>query len=124
MKIRTTLRTALLFVLMGTTSASAGEADVIAATAAPEGGELWRFEVTVRHADTGWDHYADVYEILDPEGRLLGRRVLLHPHVDEQPFTRSVSGVRVPRSLKRVRIRAHDKVHGWGGQELTLKLPQ
>ena len=110
--------------LFGGTTALAGEADVIAARAEPEGGGTWRFEVTVRHADAGWDHYADAYEILDPEGKRLGRRVLLHPHVDEQPFTRSISGVRIPADLRRVRIRAHDKVHGWGGRELTLELPR
>ncbi len=110
--------------LFGGSAALAGEADVIAAKAMPEGGGTWRFEVTVRHADAGWDHYADAYEILDPEGGLLGRRVLLHPHVDEQPFTRSLSGVRIPGHLKQVRIRAHDKVHGWGGRELTLELPR
>ncbi len=123
MDIRTTAA-ALLFALAGAASATAGEADVVAARAEAEGGDAWRFEVTVRHADSGWDHYADAYEILDPEGKLLGRRVLLHPHVDEQPFTRSISGVRIPDTLKRVRIRAHDKVHGWGGRELTLELPR
>ncbi len=110
--------------LLGGTPAFAGEADVIAAKAMPEGEGTWRFQVTIRHDDAGWDHYADAYEILDPEGGLLGRRVLLHPHVDEQPFTRSISGVRIPEDLKRVRIRAHDKVHGWGGRELTLELPR
>jgi len=110
--------------LLGGTPAFAGEADVVAAQAMPEGDGTWRFQVTVRHDDAGWDHYADAYEILDPEGGLLGRRVLLHPHVDEQPFTRSISGVHIPAGLKRVRIRAHDKVHGWGGRELTLELPR
>ncbi len=37
----------------------AGEADVVRAEAAPEGGGTWRFRVTVAHGDTGWDHYAD-----------------------------------------------------------------
>ncbi len=115
-------RLAAGLLLLSGSIALAGEADVVAARAEPEGGGTWRFDVTVRHADTGWEHYADAYEILDPEGGLLGRRVLLHPHVDEQPFTRSLSGVRVSGNLKRVRIRAHDKVHGWGGRELTLEL--
>ncbi len=104
--------------------ALAGKADVISATAEPDGRNKWRFEVTIRHADSGWDHYADAYEILDMEGRLLGRRVLLHPHVNEQPFTRSLSGITVPAMLERVRIRAHDKMHGWGGHELILSLPR
>ena len=43
--------------------------------------------VTVQHADTGWDHYADAWEVLAPDGTVLGTRTLLHPHTDEQPFT-------------------------------------
>lgn len=103
---------------------SAGEADVVAAEAISEGGGLWRFRVTVRHADTGWDHYADKWDVLAPDGTLLGTRTLLHPHVDEQPFTRSLSGVRVPADVRQVRLRAHDSVHGYGGEELTIDLPQ
>ena len=107
----------------GASPALAGEADVLKAQATRQDDGLWRFDVTVRHADTGWEHYADAWEILTPEGKLLARRVLLHPHVNEQPFTRSVGDVRIPAGMKQVRIRAHDKVHGYGGKELLLTLP-
>ncbi len=102
----------------------AGEADVVAAEAhkAPDGS--WTFEVTVRHADEGWHHYADAWEVRALDGALLARRILLHPHVGEQPFTRSLAGVRLPPGTRRVRIRAHDSVHGYGGRELELLLPQ
>jgi hypothetical protein len=40
----------------------------------PEEGGSYRFDVTVRHADTGWDHYADAWDILTPDGTLLGSR--------------------------------------------------
>ncbi len=103
--------------------ALAGEADVLAATAHRAADGSWRFDVTVRHADSGWDHYADAWEILTPDGKLLARRVLAHPHEHEQPFTRSLSGVGIPERLKQVRIRAHDKVHGLGGREIILDLP-
>jgi hypothetical protein len=74
--------------------AGAGEADVVAATLTPVGDGAWRVEVTVQHADSGWDHYADAWEVVAPDGAVLGTRTLLHPHVDEQPFTRSLSGAR------------------------------
>ena len=102
--------------------AMAGEADVLQARAEQQQDGAWRFDVTVRHADTGWEHYADAWEILTPDGKLLAKRVLLHPHVQEQPFTRSLDGVRIPPAVKQVRIRAHDKVHGYGGKELLLTL--
>ncbi len=101
--------------------ASAGEANVVAVEARPAGGDGWRFDVTVRHADEGWDHYADKWDIVAPDGSVLGTRVLTHPHVDEQPFTRSHS-VRVPKDIGTVRVCAHDKVHGYGGAEMTIEL--
>lgn len=84
----------------------------------------YRFDVTLRHADTGWDHYADAWEVLGPDGTVLAKRVLLHPHVDEQPFTRSLAGVKIPAGIARVRIRAHDSVHGYGGREMEVALPR
>jgi hypothetical protein len=108
--------------LVGAGSASAGEADVVAAEAVEEGAGSWRFEVTVAHVDAGWDHYADKWEVLAPDGRVLGTRVLLHPHVGEQPFTRSLGGVAVPPGIDRVILRAHDSVHGLGGAEITVEL--
>lgn len=107
----------------GSNSAFAGEADVLAANAVREEGGTYRFDVTVRHDDTGWEHYADRFEVLAPDGTVLGTRILHHPHVEEQPFTRSLTRVMVPADLKQVRIRAGDSVHGTGGAEVTIQLP-
>ena len=54
---------------------------------------------------------------------MIATRKLLHPHTDEQPFTRSLDGVKIPDGVTRVRIRGHDKVHGYGGAEMTVMLP-
>ncbi|UCH75007.1 MAG: hypothetical protein JSU82_03935 [Rhodospirillales bacterium] len=105
-------------------AALAGEADVIDARAERAGAGTWRFSVTVRHADEGWDHYADAWDVVAPDGTVLGTRTLLHPHETEQPFTRSLSGVRIPDGMTEVRIRAHDSVHGHGGAEFTVSLPR
>lgn len=102
--------------------AYAGKADVVDASASKTGTNLYHFSVTVQHEDTGWDHYANLWEVVDPQGKVLGTRVLLHPHVGEQPFTRSLSGVRITPEVKSVTIRAHDLVHGYGGKSFTLKL--
>ena len=98
------------------------KADVIEATATRAADGTWSFRVTVAHDDEGWDHYADRWEVLSPEGDVLATRVLLHPHVGEQPFTRSLPGVVVPPGVERVRVRAHDSVHGYGGDEATVDL--
>ena len=110
--------------LVRSAAAAAGEADVVAAEAFPESGERWRFSVTVAHDDSGWEHYADRWEVVAPDGTVLGTRVLAHPHESEQPFTRSLGGVAVPPEIDRVTIRAYDSMHGGGGRELTVTLPR
>jgi hypothetical protein len=102
--------------------ASAGEADVLAVEASCNGGTTCRFSVTVQHADEGWDHYANRWEILGPDGKLIGVRELAHPHVSEQPFTRSLGNVNVPADISEVTVRAHDSVHRYGGMEKTVRL--
>jgi len=100
---------------------AAGDADVIAADATNTGGSSWRVNATVQHGDTGWDHYANAFEVLGPDGSVLETRVLYHPHVSEQPFTRSVS-VAVPEGVTQITVRAVDSVHGHGGAEVTIDL--
>ena len=110
----------------GHSIAWAGNADVVDAQAACSGHEelVCQFTVTVRHADEGSSHFADRWEVLSLDGTVLQTRKLHHPHVNEQPFTRSVSGVRISPLTKQVRIRAHDSLHGYGGKELIIDLPR
>ncbi len=84
-------------------------ADVIDATAEKRG-DTWTVSATIRHADTGWDHYADRFVVVAPDGTVLATRVLAHPHVNEQPFTRSVSGVTIPDGVDYVTVRADDNL--------------
>lgn len=99
----------------------AGEADILDARAERLGADQWRITATVQHADTGWDHYANGFEVIGPDGAVLGTRVLYHPHVEEQPFTRSHT-LSIPAGITRVTIRALDSVHGAGGAEITVPL--
>jgi hypothetical protein len=115
---------AFMIIFPAARSASGGEADVVAATVDKTGDRVYRFDVTVRHADSGWDHYADAWDVVGTDGTVYGTRELLHPHVAEQPFTRSLSGVRVPAGIARVSIRARDRVHGYGGEQVEVTLPE
>lgn len=105
-------------------AAWAGEADVVDVRTEQSADGSWRFDVTVAHADEGWDHYADRWDVVAPDGTVLGSRTLHHPHVDEQPFTRSLSGVVIAPSIQSVTIRAHDNVHGLGGAEMNVDLTE
>ncbi len=102
----------------------AGEVDVLSAEARRSADGAYRFSVTLRHDDTGWNHYADRWQVLAPDGTVLATRVLLHPHVGEQPFTRSLSGVEITTTITEVVIRGGDSEHGFGGAELHLALPE
>lgn len=117
--LRSLLPALALLYAVGT--AEAGEADVVGVEAR-RSGDTWSFDVTVRHADTGWDHYADSWEVVAPDGTVLATRTLYHPHVDEQPFTRSLGGVTVPADVDEVTVRARDSVHGFGGAQIRVRL--
>ena len=77
----------------------------------------FQFDVEVSSPDTGCDQYADWWEVLSQDGELVYRRVLLHSHVNEQPFTRSGGPVNISSDAI-VYIRAHMNTGGYGGQTL------
>ena len=110
----------LAIILFG--NANAGEVKILAADFSRSGDNQWSVSVTLKHHDTGWDHYADDWRIVDDKGNVLGNRVLYHPHVSEQPFTRSLSGVKIPPGVTQVYVEAHDKVHGWTPDRLSVDL--
>jgi hypothetical protein len=97
-----------------------GDAHVVAVKATRAANGTWRFDVTIRSTETGWKKYADRWQVVAPDGRVLATRVLLHPHVDEQPFTRSLDGVRIPAGIGKVTVRARDSVNG--GKTVTVIL--
>ena len=114
----------LLFtgMLLISTAGYAGEADVVEVDIKKTGGDTYFFKVTVKHADEGWDHYANKWDVVAPDDTVLGTRTLYHPHENEQPFTRSLGGVAVPADTGTVYVEAHDKVHGWSPQRVQVDL--
>lgn len=111
-------------VLIGSTTlyAHAGEVDVVDVTIESLGDGKFRINATLAHDDTGWDHYADRWDVLDESGEVIGVRELAHPHVNEQPFTRSVS-ISIPESVKTITVRANDSVHETGGKTFEIAVP-
>jgi hypothetical protein len=85
-------------------------------------GKVWRANVTLEHGDTGWDHYADAWRLLDKEGNVLGTRVLYHPHEHEQPFTRSLGNINIPEGVSVIFVEARDKKHGWSPHKVKVDL--
>lgn len=104
-------------------------ADVLFVKATETVPGVWTFAVTVAHPDTGWDDYADGWNVVMLDGQVARpdpdapfTRLLLHPHENEQPFTRSQSNIEIPAGVEIVTVRAHDLVHGFGGREVRVDL--
>lgn len=100
-----------------------GCADVVDVEVDRGGDGTFDFAVTVRSSDTGNEKYADVWEVRGAGGAVLGTRVLAHPHVGEQPFTRSLQGVDVPAEEDEVVVAARDSVSGFCGATMTVTVP-
>ncbi|MCD6580649.1 MAG: hypothetical protein J7K90_02505 [Desulfuromusa sp.] len=113
----------LLSLLLSPVTLFAGEADVIRVEVDKSASD-YNFSVTVKHSDEGWEHYVNKWDVVGPDGQVLATRTLHHPHVNEQPFTRSLSGVVIDKSISSVIVRAHDLVHGYGGKEMAVELPR
>lgn len=116
------MKYALPFLLLA--APALADAPEIDAVTASRGGEGWQFSVTLSHPDTGWDHYADGWQVELADGTVLGTRVLAHPHVQEQPFTRSLSGVVIPDGIDMVYLRARCSVDGWNPGTTVFELPR
>ena len=106
-----------------------GDANVTNVFAREEQDKTWTFHVTVEHKDVNWYDYADGWDIVLPDGTILKpdpfgqyTRHVRHPHVEEQPFTRTQKELEIPEGVDRVRVRAHDKKDGWGGNEVEVLL--
>lgn len=117
------MRMMILLLLVGIANVClAGSVTVEFVTLQDRGSGNYRVDTRLRHADTGWEHYADAWRVVNPSsGKVLATRTLFHPHVDEQPFTRSVS-VTIPKGVKQVYVEAHDKVHGWNKSHIMIDL--
>ncbi|PVZ65773.1 hypothetical protein DC094_17590 [Pelagibaculum spongiae] len=100
----------------------AGEVDVVDAKVTKNNDGSYDFSVSLLHADSGWDHYANRWELLDNQQNILATRTLHHPHENEQPFTRSLHRVKIPAGVKQILVRGHDLVHGYGGKQMTIEL--
>ena len=119
----TRLALSLVLLLLASFSLPANEVDVVDVSVDALGENRFRINVALLHEDTGWEHYANAWTVFDEAGNVLGTRELLHPHVNEQPFTRSLT-LEIPATVKTITIRGFDSVHEDGGKEMTIKLPR
>lgn len=72
----------------------------------------YSFAVEIKSPDTGCDQYADWWEIVSEDEKLIYRRVLANSHVQEQPFTRSGGPVKIKKE-QTVYVRVHTNTTGY-----------
>jgi len=108
--------------LFSHSTANANEVAIIDVKAHQSTSKTWTFAVTLKHEDEGWDHYANEWQVLAPDSKILATRTLYHPHVNEQPFTRNTSGVKIPADMNVVYVIAKDTVHGLSSKATEVNL--
>ena len=101
--------------------AFAGDVEIVNTRFELQSSGNWHVSTTLKHDDSGWEHYADAWRVVNEKGKALGTRTLFHPHENEQPFTRSDT-VQIPEGVTIVYVEAHDKVHGWSKQRVRVDL--
>jgi hypothetical protein len=97
--------------------------DVVAVKAQPRAADSFDFDVTVSSPYDTPQRYADAFRVVGKDGTVYGERILLHDHAGEQPFTRDLHGVRIPRGVRVVTVQARDQKYGYGGRAAEVALP-
>lgn len=97
--------------------------DVIDATA-QRTDDTWTISATLSSPYDTPERYADAWRVLGSDGEVYAERILTHDHANEQPFTRSKSGVEIPAGVSVIVIEGRDLEFGYGGDTFELTLPR
>lgn len=121
LKITTVKNHLIILGLLFSSSIFASDVEIVNVVLTKHTG-TWRADVTLKHADTGWKHYTDGWRLVDDKGSVITNRTLYHPHVNEQPFTRSKSDFQIPKDKKIIFVEAHDIDRGWSPNKLKIDM--
>lgn len=94
--------------------------DVVDAELEPTGATTYSLSVTISSPYDSPERYADGWRVLGPDGEVLGRHELMHHHANEQPFTRTQSGLEIPEGIEQITVEGRDLKNGYGGETVTV----
>jgi hypothetical protein len=97
--------------------------DVVDAIATEAGGR-WTVTVTIAHHDTGWDHFAKGFAVLLPDGTRLAYLEFSHPHIGQDTFAASLTGLRISNDVPFLLIRTRCNLVGWAAEPVQIDLPR
>lgn len=80
----------------------------------------WRITGTLSHDDAGDYHFMDRWQVLTPDGDVLGEEAFITPRVQAPERITTLRDIRLPQGTREIRVRVHDTLHGWGP---TLRIP-
>lgn len=98
--------------------------DVREAELESSGGDTWTLSVTISSPYDSPERYADGWRVLAPDGTVLGKHELMHAHTNEQPFTRTQSGLEIPQDVQEITVEGRDLKNGYGGETVTIPVPR
>ena len=124
-------RLVISFLIQAVVSGTALSADtsaqkypnVVSVKVHARGSDNFDFDVTVSSPYDTPQRYADAFRAMGKDGTVFGERTLVHDHATEQPFTRDLYGVNIPRGVRVVVIQARDQHYGYGGKTIEVVLP-
>lgn len=86
-------------------------------------GSRFTVSATISSPYDSSERYADAFRVRTRDGKVLGVRELAHPHTNQQPFTRSLTDLRIPKNVSVIEVQGRDLVNGWGGDAATAQVP-
>jgi hypothetical protein len=124
-----TVAATMIVTIAGITFAQSAELDkqkypdVVHVSARAHGENSFDFDVTISSPYDTAERYADAFRVMGTDGKSYGERILFHDHADEQPFTRDLYNVSIPRGVQKVIVQVRDKKYGYGGKTREFVLP-
>ncbi|MGF1473443.1 MAG: hypothetical protein ACFB50_17110 [Rubrobacteraceae bacterium] len=98
--------------------------DVKEAELESTGENTWSLSVTISSPYDSPERYADGWRVLAPDGTVLGKHELMHDHANEQPFTRTQTGLEIPQDVQEITVEGRDLKNGYGGETVTVDVPR
>ncbi|MFW5910006.1 MAG: hypothetical protein ACOCUM_04435, partial [Thiohalospira sp.] len=86
--------------------------------------EVRSYTVTavLEHDDEARYHFLDGWRVTTPEGEVLAEQGFEHPRPQAPPRRATLTGIRLPEGVERIRVEARDRLHGWGDDAVEVEL--